>query len=49
MTKNKNPYQSVRKSWSRSPVEQPHSSKKGAKGYNRKRINKETRKQIQDE
>ena len=27
----------VRRRWTRSPVERPHSTKKGAKGYQRKR------------
>jgi len=32
-----------RLSWSRSPVERPHSTKKGARGYDRKRAKRELR------
>ncbi len=30
-----------RLAWSRSPVQRPHSTKKGAKGYDRKRLKRE--------
>lgn len=35
---NKNPIPKIRKTWSRNPVERPHSTPKGAKGY--KRVNR---------
>ncbi|MBZ0257426.1 hypothetical protein K8I31_15270 [bacterium] len=43
--KTSNPHKKVRHTWERSPVEKPHSTKKGKKGYNRKQIKDETQKQ----
>ena len=33
--------------WSRSPVQKPHSTKKGARGYDRKRAKKQTRREVE--
>ena len=40
MGKSKNPYNGVRYKWSRKPEEIPHSTKKGNRGYNRKKFSK---------
>ena len=37
-----------RLAWSRSPVQKPHSTKKGARGYDRKRAKKQTRRQVDE-
>jgi hypothetical protein len=37
-----------RLSWSRSPVQHPHSSPKGIRGYDRKRAKDETKREIGD-
>jgi len=34
-----------RLAWSRSPVQRPHSTKKGARGYDRKRAKRELRRE----
>lgn len=34
--------------WSRSPVQKPHSTKKGARGYDRKRAKKQTRREAEE-
>ena len=34
--------------WSRSPVQKPHSTKKGARGYDRKRAKKQTRREVDE-
>ncbi|MHC4504906.1 MAG: hypothetical protein ACYTFI_16505 [Planctomycetota bacterium] len=36
-----------RLAWSRSPVQKPHSTKKGARGYDRKRAKKQTRREVE--
>lgn len=39
---NKNlPIKKIRYIWSRKPIETPHSTKKGKKGYNRKKFKKD--------
>jgi len=37
-----------RLAWSRSPVQKPHSTKKGARGYDRKRAKKQTRRRVDE-
>jgi hypothetical protein len=37
-----------RLAWSRSPVQKPHSTKKGARGYDRKRAKKQTRREVDE-
>jgi hypothetical protein len=37
-----------RLAWSRSPVQRPHSTKKGAKGYDRKRLKREDEKEAEE-
>lgn len=37
-----------RLAWSRSPVQRPHSTKKGARGYDRKRAKKQTRREVDE-
>lgn len=46
--KRRDPYRQVRKSWSRNPVEEAHSTKKGARGYDRKRAHEETLELIEE-
>lgn len=35
--KTKKPFQRLRRIWTRTPVEKPHSTRKGRKGYRRRR------------
>ncbi len=44
----KNPHKQVRHTWERSPVEKPHSTKKGKKGYNRRKSKQQDQKQINE-
>jgi hypothetical protein len=37
-----------RLAWSRSPVQKPHSTKKGARGYDRQRAKKQTRRRVDE-
>ncbi len=37
-----------RLAWSRSPIQKPHSTKKGARGYDRKRAKKQTRRRVDE-
>ena len=37
-----------RKLWSRSPVEKVHTTGKGAKGYQRPRVKKDVREEVED-
>lgn len=37
-----------RLAWSRSPVQKPHSTKKGARGYDRKKARKQTRREAEE-
>ena len=34
--------------WPRSPVQKPHSTKKGARGYDRKKARKQTRREVDE-
>lgn len=43
-----NPHKKVRHTWKRSPVEKPHSTKKGKKGYNRNQSKEEERKRVDE-
>ena len=36
-----------RLAWSRSPVQRPHSTKKGERGYDRKKARKQTRREVE--
>jgi len=42
--KNKPSFLQARKYWSRSPIERPHSSKKGQSGYNRQALKQQLKK-----
>ena len=37
-----------RLAWTRSPVQRPHSTKKGKKGYDRRRLGREDRREVEE-
>jgi hypothetical protein len=43
----KHPASRVRKRWTRNPVQKPHSTKKGRKGYDRDEADADTRDRIE--
>lgn len=45
----KNPHKKVRHQWERSPVEKPHSTKKGEKGYNRNKFKEKDKERLKEE